>query len=91
MRESQQPSGDTASKRDASSIRRSRALSAAAWGAVGTLAVLVTAQGYVLAGGSLPASLTTVGGLSVAVGVGVSTITYLTEHRISRKRPKRRT
>jgi hypothetical protein len=62
-----------------------RRKSALLWGAVGALAFLVLAQGYVLVVGRLPVGMLGRLAIGVAVGAVVAGVTYATEHRIARK------
>jgi hypothetical protein len=71
--------------------QRGRLRSASLWGVVGGLAFLVLAQGYLLAGGTLPFAYPWLFGLAAAVAVAAAGTTYRIEHRIGPDRPKRRT
>ena len=74
-----------------SSTRRDRLRSAVLWGIVGGLSVVVLAQGWLLVGGSLPISFVGVVALAGSVAATTGAVAFVTEHRITRKRSKRRT
>jgi len=71
--------------------RRARAKSAALWGIVGGFAVLVLAQGFLIAAGDLPVGYGGIVGLAAAVAVASGGIAYAAEYRLRAKRVKRRT
>ncbi|ELZ94818.1 hypothetical protein C440_07077 [Haloferax mucosum ATCC BAA-1512] len=62
-----------------------RGRSALAWGAVSVLLVGVLAQGAVLLGLGIGASVAAVAAVAVAAGVVVAAVTYVTEPRFERK------
>jgi hypothetical protein len=74
-----------------SPTRRRRILSAVLWGIVGGLSVVVLLQAWLLVGGTMPVSYGGVLVLAGGVGVTAGAVTLVTEHRIARKRSKRRT
>lgn len=74
-----------------SSTRRDRLRSAVLWGVVGGFSVVVSAQGWLLVGGSIPVSYGGVAALAGGVAATTAAVTFVTEHRIARKRSKRRT
>jgi phosphotransferase system glucose/maltose/N-acetylglucosamine-specific IIC component len=51
----------------------------------------VLTQGYLLVGGSLPFAYPWLFGMAAVLAAVVAAIAYHTEHRIGRKRSKRRT
>ena len=86
--ESERESGGTGGR---PSTRRARLRSAVLWGVVGGLSVVVLAQGWLLVGGSVPVSYGGVVALAGGVAAITGAVTFVTEHRIARKRSKRRT
>jgi hypothetical protein len=66
-------------------VVRRRVVSGALWGLVGLFAFLVLVQGYRLLVGPLPADLVTLLAVGVVVGTVVGTLSYLLEHRLTRK------
>ena len=88
------PTRDVDKPGDASSRsppRRRRILSAVLWGIVGGLSVVVLVQAWLLVGGTMPVSYGEVLVLAGGVAVTAGAVTFVTEHRIARKRSKRRT
>jgi predicted membrane channel-forming protein YqfA (hemolysin III family) len=88
------PTRDVDKPGDASSRsppRRRRILSAVLWGIVGGLSVVVLVQAWLLVGGTMPVSYGGVLVLAGGVAVTAGAVTFVTEHRIARKRSKRRT
>ena len=88
------PTRDVDKPGDASSrspTLRRRILSAVLWGIVGGLSVVVLVQAWPLVGGTMPVSYGGVLVLAGGVAVTAGAVTFVTEHRIARKRSKRRT
>ncbi|MFC4358029.1 hypothetical protein ACFO0N_08725 [Halobium salinum] len=66
-------------------MTRPRTKSGLLWGAVGALAFLALAQGYVLVVGPLPLGFLARLGVAAVLGVVVAGVAYATEHRLVRK------
>ncbi len=89
--EGEKPEASARNARGAPATRSNRLRSAALWGAIGGFAFLVLTQGYLLVGGSLPFAYPWLFGMAAVLAAVVAAIAYHTEHRIRRKRSKRRT
>ena len=74
-----------------SAARRRRLRSAVLWGVVGGLSTVVLVQTWLLVGGSVPLSYGGVVALAGGIAVMAGAVTFGIEHRIARKRSKRRT
>ena len=86
-----QPEAGARSDCGVPATRSNRLRSAALWGAIGGFAFLVVTQGYLLVGGSLPFAYPWLFGMAAVLTAVVAVIAYRVEHRIGRKRSKRRT